>query len=224
MKKVLTVCLMIVLVAGLGVNALATTEGFTSSPSGNPAPDIVEYEIGNSEDCNSQLVITPYGEKHKLPEALQALLNEAYDEIANAGDLSKLNADFAKLVKDQKISVEDLAVSDLFDIHATECDFHDGHVDFDITLEADTLSHFVALLHMNKNGEFELVADAEVINNGEHLKFSVESLSPFAIVVNTGDGVQENKLDGMIFVYIAVLVVLAVIIILFLAKKKKKAA
>lgn len=226
MKKMLAVCLMMVLVAGLGMNAFATTEGFTSSPSGNPAPSIVEYEIGG-EPCDSQLIVTAYGDKHELPEALQKLLEKAYDKIANAGDLSELNADFAKLIKDKKLSVETLAVSDLFDIHATDCDFHDGHMDFDITLDADTLSHFVALLHMKKDGQFELVKDAEVVNNGEHLQFSVETLSPFAIVVDTSGKTpagEQPGMDGMIFVYIAIVVVLAAIVILVLAKRKKKAA
>jgi hypothetical protein len=79
---------------------------------------------------------------------------------------------------------------------------------------------------MNKDGVWELVADAEVTNNGEHLKFSVDSFSPFAIVVNTDDnidtGVGTIIGNGSLFIIIAIIVIGTVIAIIIVQKNKKR--
>lgn len=201
------------------------TNGFVSSPSKNPAPAPVSFEAAN-DDCTAKLVTTPYNEREELPETLQALIEKAYAEITTSEDITKLNADLEALAQSLGIDSKNLAVSDFFDIHVTGCDSHDGHFDFDIILDVEKLSHFVGLLHMPKNGEWELVKDAEVVNNGEHLKFSVESLSPFAIVVDASQITPEPPQTGdtsMIYVYAAVMAVcvIAFVVILFKLKKKK---
>ena len=220
MKKVLAVCMMLVLLVTMSVNVFAATNGFVSSPSENSAPTIVDFDPAD-ENCTATLNITAYGDKHTLPDALRILLEQAYDSIANADDLTKLNTAFADLVKKKGYDSTKLAVSDLFDMHPSDCEFHDGHTDFDVTLSADTLSHFVALLHMNKDGVWELVTDAKVTNNGEHLEFSVESFSPFAIIVNTGDEPAAN--NTWIYVVIAAVVVVAgcAVVAMVVAKRKK---
>ena len=222
MKKVLAICLMLAMLLSLSVGALAAPNGFVSSPSGSGAPTVEEFKP-QDENCTATLLITPYGEREELPELLQSLMQKAYDSVVNAGDLTKLNADFAKLVAGMGLKAENLAISDLFDIHVTGCDFHDGHKEFDVVLKAETLKHFVALLHMNKNGQFELVSDAKVI--GDHLHFSVESFSPFAIVVDTT--VEEAPPTGdsvMVFVWVAVVaaVAFAVTIVVIVLKNKKR--
>ena len=179
MKKVLVICLTVVFMMSMTLTAFAATGGFVSSPSGNPAPEKVEFKPAD-EDCTATLVITPYSEKQELSEAIKTMMETAYTAIKGSTDISTLSADLAKIAKDAKIKGTDLAVSDLFDIHVTGCDYHDGHTDFDIVLSADSLKNFVALLHMNKNGEWEVVEDAKVIKNGEHLAFSVDSFSPFS--------------------------------------------
>lgn len=186
MKKVLAICLVIVMAVSMSVNAFAAPEGFVSSPSGNPAPTLISF-APSDEDCTARLVITPYGDRHDLSDTLRTMFEKAYNEIVASSDLTELNADLAEVAEGMNIDGADLAVSDLFDIHVTGCDYHDEHVDFDIVLAADVLKNFVGLLHMNKDSVWELVDNAEVVNNGEHLKFSVDSFSPFAIVVNTGD-------------------------------------
>ncbi|MBQ5601984.1 MAG: LPXTG cell wall anchor domain-containing protein, partial [Clostridia bacterium] len=123
----------------------------------------------------------------------------------------------------KKIEGKNLVVSDLFDIHTTGCDFHEGHFDFDIVLAADSLKRFVALLHMNKNGEWEVIDNARVTNNGEHLEFSVESLSPFAIVVDTSDGPQTGD-NTMIYVSFILMIVSAAALVVVLIKSKKQKA
>lgn len=224
MKKVLAICLMMVMVLSMSVNVFAASGGFVSSPSGNPAPTVVSFKPSD-DDCTAQLVVTPYGDKHDLSDALRAMFEKAYNEIVNSGDLTKLNADFAKLVADRNLTADKLAVGDLFDIHVSGCDYHDEHVDFDITLDVDTLSHFVGLLHMNKDGVWELVTDAEVINNGEHLKFSVDSFSPFAIVVDTSSVTPDSPQTGdnsMIHIYAIVMAVSALAIVVITVKSRKQ--
>ena len=224
MKKVVAICLMMVMVLCMSVNVFAAPSGFVSSPSGNPAPTVVAFEP-NNDDCTGRLVVTPYGDRHELSDALRAMFEKAYNDIVNSDDLTKLNAELAKIASDKDINGADLAVSDLFDIHVTGCDYHDEHVGFDITLDADTLDRFEGLLHMNKDGVWELVTDAEVINNGEHLKFSVDSFSPFAIVVDTSSGTPDAPQTGdnsMIHIYAIIMAVSALAVIVIAVKSKKQ--
>lgn len=224
MKKVLAICLMMVMVVSMSVTAFAAPGGFVSSPSGNPAPTVVDFDPENDE-CTAKLVIIPHAERNTLPDDLKALIENAYTSIAESNDLTKLNADLASLVASKNISADKLAVSDLFDAHITGCDMHEGHVNFDITLKADTLKRFVGLLHMNKNGEWELVADAKITNDGEYLEFSIDSFSPFAIVVDTtvdgGDAPQTYD-NSMIHIYAIIMAVSALAVIVIAVKSKKR--
>lgn len=221
MKKVLVICLALIMVMSMSLTAFAATNGFVSSPTSKPAPDVIEFTPAD-EDCTAHLAITPYGEKEELPNTLQTMMDKAYDEVRTSTDLSKLNADLAKLATDKNIKAENLAVSDLFDIHVTGCDYHDGHIDFDITLDAEMLSRFVALLHMKKDGTWELVKDAKVANNGEHLQFSVESFSPFAIVVDTDS--PKTGASSMLWLYIVLMVVSASALVAIWVRAKKHKA
>ena len=226
MKKIFAICMIVVMLVAMSVNAFAATNGFVSSPSENPAPKVEDFKPSD-EDCTANLDITAYADKHALPESLRTLLEQAYASIANAASLAELTPALSDLVTNKNIDASKLAVADLFDIHPSDCDFHDGHMDFDVTLSVDTLSHFVALLHMNKNGEWELVDNAKVTNNGEHLEFSVDSFSPFAIVVNTDDvapGAGTIIGNGNLVIIIAVAVACAVVAVVFVVQKNKKRA
>jgi len=173
MKKLLAICLMVVMVVSMSATAFAATDGFVSSPSGNAAPGLVSFK-SSDEDCTATLNITPYGDRHDISDTLRNMLEKAYEDIAGSTDLTKLNPDLSKIAADKNIDGKDLAVSDLFDIHAAGCDYHEEHADFDIILDAATLKGFVGLLHMNKDEKWEFVDNAKVVNNGEHLKFSVD--------------------------------------------------
>ena len=224
MKKVLTFCLAMVMTVSMCISTLAAPGGFMSSPSGKPAPIVVSITSAN-KDCTAKLVITPYGERATLSDALRALLEKAYSEIVGIDDVTKLNADLAKLVADKNLDSSKIAVDQLFDIHVTGCDTHEGHTDFDIVLDAEMLSRFVGLLHMNKDGVWELVADAEVVNNGEHLKFSIDSFSPFAIVINTGEVEDPDTGDSnAIYLYAGLMAVSAVALAFLVFKSKKQRA
>lgn len=225
MKKLLVICLTVIMVTGMSVSAFAAPNGFASSPSGVPAPELISF-TPSDEDCTAKLVITPYDDKQELPQELHDLMNKAYNTITTSDDLTKLNADFATLVKNKKLGTKNLAVGELFDIHVTGCVYHEEHVDFDIVLSAETLSHFVALLHMNKDGVWELVSDAKVINNGDHLSFSVDAFSPFAIVVDTSSQITapETGDSSNVRLYIAIMAACAVaLIVVSVIRKKNKA-
>ncbi len=225
MKKILALLMMAVLLITLTVSSFAAqTGGFVSSPSGNQAPTLISFKASN-KDCDGTLVITPYGKRNELSETLRNLLEKARNEIAASNDLTKLNSDLARVAAQKNIPGTNLAVSDLFDIHIVGCDVHEGHFGFDITLAADTLSRFVGLLQMKHDGTWELVDNAKVVSNGEHLKFTVETLSPFAIVVNTDPSYVPPTSDNwMIYVYggIALVSGVALVAIWFVWRKSKK--
>ena len=227
MKKLLVVCLVLVMIASMTLVAFADPGSFITSPSIKPGPEIIGFEPRDSE-CTAVLVITPFGERLELSPVLRGLLDKAYQQISTSDDLTKLNADLAAVAAAQGIEGTMLKVSELFDIHTEGCDYHEGHVDFDITLSADALSRFVGLLHMTIDGEWELISDAQVTHNGEHLQFSVEAFSPFAIVVDTTDGFNgdDNAPDtgdhSKIYLYSTLMAVSAVALVVVLVKGKKQ--
>lgn len=225
MKKVLAVCLMVVMLVSMNISVLAAPGSFVSSPSGNPAPMLISFECAD-EGCTAQLKITPYAERNTLPANLKNMIENFYALIAGTNDLTTLNADLAKLAADKNLPGTSLAVSDLFDIYAYGCTEHEEHKTFTITLDADTLNRFVGLLHMKDNGEIELIKSAKVLSDGEHLQFTAETLSPFAIVVRTGNdvpggGPQTGDIN-MIPVYVIVMTVSALALVLVLLKSRKQ--
>lgn len=219
MKKVLAICLMMAMVLSISATAFAAPNGFVSSPSGQKAPGLVAF-VPDDAACTARLVITPYGDRNDLPDDLKTMMEKAYSQVTTAKDLTTLNAALAKLVSDKGIKSSQLAISDLFDIHVTGCDYHDEHVDFDVVLDADMLSHFVGLLHMNKDGVWELVSNAHV-NDSNHLQFSVDSFSPFAIVVNYEEP-KWNGDDMLIPAFAITMAVSALAVVYFTAKSRKQ--
>ena len=190
-KMVMVVCLMMVLVLSTGASVFAASDDFVSSPSVNMAPVSVGFKA-NNEGCEGELVITAYSERESLDADSKALLESAYASIVDANDLTELNADLAKFVSNKNTDTSTLAVSDLFDASVVGCNNHENHAGFNVILKADTLDNFVSLLHMNKNGEWEIVKNAKVSQDGETIEFTVDSFSPFAIVVDIADYVAGD--------------------------------
>lgn len=223
MKKVLVVCLTLIMVLSMGLTAFAVPNGFMSSPSGKPAPELIEGK-NESEDCTAELIITSYANRHLLPENLQIMMEDAYNQIVNAALLTDLTAELEAVAKKQGLEPSDLVVSDLFDIRYVNCGDHKDHGYFDIVLQADSLKRFVALLHYY-NGTWEVIDNAEVkiLNDEYHLCFSVDEFSPFAIVVDTSDKTPPITGDtNMINIYLIVMLVSAAALIVVLASGRKK--
>jgi len=187
MKKVLAICLMTAMFFTMSIAAFAENGGFVSSPSRNQAPEIVDFDP-TDDSCTAQAVVTAYADRNALSDDLKALLEKAYGEIVGAEDLTTLNSDLASLANEKNIDGKNLSASDLFDISVNGCDSHGSHAGFKVTLKADTLNNFVALLHMTDAGVWELVSDAKLEDDGKNLTFTVNDFTPFAIIVNTNPG------------------------------------
>ncbi len=184
MKKLLAILLAAVMVALMAVSAYAAPQNFISSPGAENAPVIVEYEV-ESEECEAELVLTPYSEHETLFDELDEDIVGAYNQLTSTADLTTLSEALAELAERSNIPASDLAVSDLFDLHYYNCDLHDVHGDFKIKLKAEALENFVGLLHLADDG-WELIEGARV-EDVEYLVFSIDDFSPFAIVVDSGD-------------------------------------
>jgi hypothetical protein len=199
------------------VAAFAAPEGFVHSPTGRPAPGIVTFDPAD-DDCSAKLVITPYGDKDALPEDIKKQLEKAFDDIINADNLKDLCDGLADVVGNKTAKV-----SDLFNVHTTDCKTHDDHVDFDVVLEADNLKNFAGLMYRDNDGKWVLVKDAKV--SGNHLKFSLDNFdgaAPFAIVVTTGTNAPQTGDTGYTHVYLTIMAVsgLALAVVLVASKKK----
>ena len=78
---------------------------------------------------------------------------------------------------------------------------------------------------LNLNGEWELIDNAKVINNGEALSFTVNDFSPFAIVVDTSES-GDSPVTGIstdIVIYGALMVMSALAIVVLVVSNKKRA-
>lgn len=225
MKKIVAIILTVVLVLGLSLTAVAELGSFIESPSNNKAPELVSAK-NEDANCLANVIITAYADREKLSKETQEKLEKAYQMIIGTDDLSELNAKVSEMAKKRGVKVSDLAVSDMFDISSVGCDTHEDHGHFDIALKSDTLKNFVCLLHYY-NGEWHVVDDATVTQNGTHLEFTEDEFSPFAIVVNTGAEYGSNPQTGdnsNIVWYVVVMAISAVALLIVLMKQKNRAS
>ena len=93
MKKILMAIFMALMMLSVGVTAFAASGSFTSSPSANRAPTVVEFENA-SEDCTATIVIYAYADRDSLDAAAKAKLESAYASVAAAKDLGALGTPF----------------------------------------------------------------------------------------------------------------------------------
>lgn len=226
MKKVLAIILALVMVVASGVCAFAASN-FYKSPTGRPAPELVLGE-NTSDDCFAWLEITGYTDRHTIDDETRQKMEDAYNEITSAVDLTALCNELGAVVDALGISSEALAVSDLFDISWYGCDDHREHGGFEIQLKPEVLDNFVALLHYT-DGNWEVVSDAQVIGNGDILAFSVDSLSPFAIIVDAGEEIVDPPFAGDNSFIIASIILMAasgiaLVVVGIMIKKGRKNA
>ena len=228
MKKSLLIFLTVFLALVMGLNAFADLGSFVNSPSNNKAPVLMSVKR-LSEDCTAELIITAYADRDTLPEDARLVIEQAYADIVGTNDITALNSDLAALAESKNIAASDLAVSDLFDISYYGCEKHDHdkHLGFDIAVSAETLEKFVGFMHFH-NGEWELVKNAKVeeVDGTAHLYFTVEELSPFAIIVNTNNEVIPPKTgdsSGSTALYV-ILMIAAASVLVFVVIKRRKAS
>jgi hypothetical protein len=219
MKKVLACILSLILVVALSVSVMAT--GFVKSPVLNDAPEIKDFETEVDHTCGYDLAITPYEDRADLADEAQQEIEKAYEDIKANADLTKMVADLAKVAEDKKIEKENLAVSQLFDISEEDCASHtDGHGTVTIHLTAD-LKNFVALLHKTDAGW--VVVNSAKVTGADTVSFSVDELSPFAIVVDATEEKNVSTGDNAnLALYISLMAVSAVALVVVLVVMKKK--
>ena len=217
MKKLLVLFTAIVMVLTMSFTAFAAPGAFVSSPSGNQGPTLVSGS-NSDPDCGGKVVITPYSKRDTLDDEARKQIEDTYKDILGTDDLSKIIDALKDIAKQNNVSTKDLSVSDLFDISFSNCDDHDGHGNFDITLSAETLKNFVALARRNGD-KWELVPGAKV--NGDHLMFSSDVEGAYAIIVNTAD-VPKTGDESQAWIYIVLMLasVAGLVIVGFSLKKK----
>lgn len=214
-KRIITVMLFTLVLFSMSFTAFADG-GFTQSPSANSAPEIVDSS-SEDHDCDQALIITAYADRSELPEELSAELEKAYTKIMGVKNLTSICGELKALAEEKGIPTANLAVSDLFDIRDKHDDVEDAV--FEIVLKAETLENFVGLLHFT-DGKWELIKDAEVeFKDGEGiLKFKTKGLSPFAVVVDTGETIAPSNNNGLIVALVIISVAEAAALITILIK------
>ncbi|MBR6741319.1 MAG: hypothetical protein IKL93_01100 [Clostridia bacterium] len=222
MKKILAICVVLVMVFCLSTTAFAAPNGFVSSPSDNKTPEIETVEPSD-ENCIADLGVTSYADRFNIADADREALEAAYGDIADADDLADLSKDLEKLAKDKKVKTEDLLVSDLFNISAEGCKDHNKDHELEIVLSVDTLKNFVGLMY-NDNGKWVVVDGAKVVKNGTALKFSVATTTaPFAIVVSKVATSPQTEDGNLYSVFVIMASVAALATIVCLKKSKNRA-
>ena len=142
------------------------------------------------------LVLTSYKDRASLPDG-GADMEAAYNLINGASSLDALNSGLKTAADALGVDVADLVVTDLFDLSLVN-DAGDFLLDKEklaeyapitVSLKADLLDTFVGLLHY-VDGQFVIVDNAKVVNGT--LVFTVDTLSPFAIVVDSEGGANQG--------------------------------
>ena len=206
MKRIFALLMTVVLVVAMSVPAFAALGEFISSPSGVSAPELVDYKH-DSHECTAKLVITPYAERHTLPDETRALIEKAYSEIVNSQVINgKLKDELVKLANQLKVDYTALAIGNLFDVSYYDCPLHSQHKGFTITIKPELIDNYVGLLHMNTDGSWELL-ESTVDADKKTITFHVDSLSPFALVYNTKPGSSSTGDSSNMWIYITLMVV-----------------
>jgi hypothetical protein len=194
MKKILTVLFAMLLLACLNVSCLAAGGSFVSSPSAKTAPTLIAYNNA-SADCKATIVVRSYSERDTFDAQKKKEIEAAYNSIVSAKDLGDLCADTEEIAAKLGVSTDTLLISDLFDISYENCTQHENHKNFTITVEPTSVVNYAGLLHYD-NGEWELLESTSTADG--RITFTIDDLSPFAIVVHDGNlGTQPVPQPGV---------------------------
>lgn len=227
MKKALAIILALVVVvcAGFTIAAFAAPGGFVSSPSGSDGPVLVDVEHSD-DSCEPEIVVTPYKDREELDEEKENDMNKAYEEIAANEDLTKMCPELKAVADAKGIPAENLAVSDLFDVSAyhTRND-HEYCGTTTISLKAETIKKFVALLHRDPDTQKWEVVDGVVVDRVNNtITFSAQDFSPYAIVIDkTADTMPDTGSNLYIPAIMMVVSAVSLAGVLISLKKKQRA-
>lgn len=223
MKKTFALFVTIILMLSASVSAFAVNGSFVGSPTNNSAPTLVSFSSTVS-GFNGNLVLTPYKNRNNLSTEKKQQLETAYQQIAEAADLTVLADEIKTVAADAKVEVKDLAVSDLFfaDVEGTVVANEAGK--YTITMKCDNLDKFVSLLCLS-DGKWTVIKDAKVDSNG-NLVFTTDVLGAFATVVSIdGSGAvkpQTGEQFPWAYVVVAGVSAVALVVLAVVAVKLKK--
>ena len=229
MKKVLVLCLTVVMITTMCVSAFASGI-FVKSPSANKAP-VIEEVVKEDENCTADLVLTPFGDRENLPDDKKNILEIIYDAIVNIDKADDAVSEAVATVKNEikevikevaeekKIDEKVIAVSDLFDVSHQGCTDHDEHKGFTVKLKAETLKNFISLLHY-ENGSWEIVKDVTINKDGT-ITFTGDMTGSYAVLVDSSKLPSDTGDNSNIALWIMLLSASALAIVLVALKKKR---
>lgn len=220
MKKILAIVLMLVMVSAMTFSAAAAPANFLQSPTFNKTPIIIDFECSDP-DWKGEIYITSFGDRNVLDLIEREKLEDAYNSIRDALNISTLIPEISGIASNLNVSPENLGISDLF--HIGISDSTDGK--FKIKLDSETIKNFVGLVYF-ENGEWHIVEDATVDDNG-YLVFTSELPRAYAVVVNADDSIIDVPVtgDALSWILLGVMIASATgIVVLVISYKKKTKA
>jgi hypothetical protein len=147
----------------------------------------------------------------------------ALNTYKNNENLGKLVPGVNELAAANGYDVNKLEISELFDITHIPAEGHENETSYAITIKPETLEDFVCLVHFDGE-KWHIVEDATVVNENQ-LHFTIEKLSPFAIVLDTSDVEPQaptflesiSDLFGLTTTgTIGIIIIIAIIMMLFM--------
>ena len=213
MKKLIVFALVLAMALAIPTAALADT--FISSPSTHDAPTLVSAVI-DPADWDGEIIVTAFADRDTLPAEEQEKLMTAYDGIKESEEVTDLHDDLAKVAEKLGVTVDKLAVSTLFNIHATK----EGIKSAKLTLKSAKFENIVTLLHFN--GEDWEIVDIDA--DGTTITFTATDFSPYAAVVATEE-LPDSPITGeeIPMGLVALAVLFGVASVCFFAKSKVNA-
>lgn len=207
MKKILSVLLIAMLLVSLSAAAFA--DNFVSSVANAGAPELEESVDADGNTVAEDVIeVIPNDEAEKLEEVEQKEMEDAVKSLADAKDLTALNADLKTAAAGRAT-----AISDVFTVRAKA----DVKFPLTIKLKNKNLDNFVGLMQFI-DGKWVWI-DAEV--DGDLLIFTVDSLGVFATVVAVDDAASPATGESVPYGFILGAVVLAGAAGWFFVKSRK---
>lgn len=219
MKKIIVLLMVTLIILTMQIMPLAKGK-FIESPSVNSAPELVEFDC-EPHDCEVGVTITPYSLRDTLSDEGQDDMEKAFSDILNKDNSSKFMDVVEEIANKASVPVEQVAVSDLFDITLNDCDAHeyDEHGKFLITLKSDTFGKLAGVAYFWE-GEWR-AAEAELDETGKLLTIHSEHLCPFAILVDAGVTPPATSDNSNIYLWVMLMSASALAIILLALNKKR---
>lgn len=219
MKKIFAIILSVVMVFAMTLSAAAAPANFLQSPSFNKTPIIVDFECSDP-DWDGEIYITSFGDRNVLELIDRERLEDAYNSIRDALNVSTLIPEISDIASNLGVSSENLGISDLF--HIGISDSTDGK--FKIKLDSETIKNFVGLVYY-EDGKWFVVDDA-TIEDG-YLVFTSTLPRAFAVVVDVDNSVIDVPVTGDILSWVLVSVMAisaAGIVVLVISYRKRTRA